>query len=51
MRLTYSEGFSLQEKKDARDIIFSNILIALKSTFDFEEMELRYTPEATSACI
>ena len=52
MRLTYSGGFSLQEKWEAREIIFSNILNAFVITFPkMEKMKLRYGSKATFVCI
>lgn len=51
MRLTYSEGFHLDERKEVRQAVFSNIIVAFQLVFaEMKEMGLQFEDGSLVSC-
>ena len=52
MRIIYSEGFHLDERKEVRQVIFSNMIVAFKIIAEeMRDLGINYQNEASHVCI
>jgi len=51
MRILHSNGFSMDERREIRPIIFSNLIVAFKIIIDeMSQLEIKFDNRETDVC-